>query len=120
MESGAALKCLELFTRFAFNNLLHHRVRLRLLLGRATCPFLTPAELPNFVAPACLVCAFSGVVPASSLLPARAGAPPVWRLGRACGNLCLANGVLPGALSAAWASSAIEDRPRAAAGLMLW
>ena len=29
MESGAALRCLELFTRFAFNNLLHHRVHPR-------------------------------------------------------------------------------------------
>ena len=27
MESGIAIRCLDLFTQFPFNNLLHHRVR---------------------------------------------------------------------------------------------
>lgn len=27
MESGVAIRCLDLFTQFPFNNLLHHRVR---------------------------------------------------------------------------------------------
>lgn len=26
MESGIAIRCLDLFTQFPFNNLLHHRV----------------------------------------------------------------------------------------------
>lgn len=32
MESGVAIRCLDLFTQFPFNNLLHHRVRPKQML----------------------------------------------------------------------------------------
>lgn len=36
MESGIAIRCLDLFTQFPFNNLLHHRVRYCIIASMPT------------------------------------------------------------------------------------